>query len=76
MVTDGYSYTGSEDVQYQTELMKNAGIEVFSVGVSNKMNQRELQAMASKPTTKHFFKLTDPENVKAIADEISKEICK
>ena len=76
VVTDGYSTTGVEFVKDKANLMKNAGIEIFAIGITKRMRDEELVILSSEPVKNHFFRLSDSNSVKGIADSIIKQVCK
>ena len=49
VVADGYSTTGVEFVKDKANLMKNAGIEIFAIGITKRMKDEELVILSSEP---------------------------
>lgn len=76
LVTDGFSGMGFEFVKQQADRMKARGIEMFSIGITKRMNDEELTALSSDPVKNHLLRLTDSKSVKGIVDHIVKVICK
>ena len=56
--------------------MKSRGIEMFAIGITNRIKTEEMNALSSEPVKRHSFKLTGSEVVKEIADSIVKQVCK
>ena len=53
-MTDGYqNVPGSTD--RESRLAREAGIEIFTVGVTSSINQTELRVIASQPKQDHVY---------------------
>ena len=76
VVTDGYSSIGTEIVKARADVMKKRGIEMFSIGITNRINKEEMEVLSSEPVKEHSFRLTDTKAVKEIADSIANQLCK
>ena len=76
VVTDGYSSTGIELVQDKAHLMKENGIEIFTIGITNRINEEELIILCSTPIENHLFKLNCSKAVRKIVKSIVKQVCK
>ena len=76
VVTDGCSGIGREIVKKRAEVMKSRGIEMFAVGITNRMKEEELKVLSSKPVKHHLFKITDSKILKDIVDSLVKQVCK
>ena len=75
VVTDGFSGMGFEFVKQQADRIKARGIEIFSIGITKRMNDEELTALSSDPVKNHLLRLTDSRAVKGIVNHIVKVIC-
>jgi len=64
IVTDGFSGTGPEFIKKRADEIKARGIEMFPIGITQRMNDEELKALSSKPVKNHLLKLTDNKVVK------------
>ena len=53
VITDGKS---KDDVSTPAQVLKDAGVTVFSVGVGNNYDLKELQEMSTNPDSQHTFK--------------------
>ena len=76
VVTDGYSSIGTEIVKKRADLMKKRGIEMFAIGITNRINKEEMEVLSSEPVKQHLFRLTDSKAAKEIADSIVNQVCK
>ena len=79
-ITDGYSTRGLEFTRDSAAMLRRKGVELFSVGISNHINEKELDALASKPSKTHqFYMTTDPSGnsfTREQVQKLAKEICK
>lgn len=75
VVTDGWSGIGTDMVKEKVGQMKRRGIEMFAVGITNNMNDEELQVISSRPLKHHFFRLTDSMAENQIIDSIVTQVC-
>jgi len=75
IVTDGFSGIGPEFIKKRADEIKARGIEMFAIGITQRMNDEELTALSSKPVKKHLLRLSDNKAVRGIVDHIVKEIC-
>ena len=76
VITDGYS--GSErDTWREARRLREAGVELISVGIGNSIRLRELQAIASYPNTpgKNVLKVEDFNALDSIRNTITKVVC-
>ncbi len=59
----------------EAELLKNRGARMFVVGVTNKINETELKAIASEPYKDHYFNSTSIANLDYIRNNLLKHVC-
>ncbi len=59
----------------EAELLKNKGVRMFVVGVTNKINETELRAIASDPYKDHYFNSTSIANLEYIRNNLLKHVC-
>ena len=76
VVTDGFSGIGPEYIKKRADEIKARGIEMFAIGITQRMNDEELTALSSKPVKNHFLRLTDNKAMKGLVNHVVKEICK
>ncbi|KAF7653979.1 hypothetical protein LDENG_00076160 [Lucifuga dentata] len=71
LVTDGKS---QDDVIPPAQSLKDAGIELFAIGVKN-ADENELQAIASHPQETHVYNVADFNVMSEIVEGLTKMIC-
>ena len=59
LITDGQSNTGGNPAAEAHFLRDRYNFEMFAIGVSNNVNQQELNSIASQPFRTHVFLLKD-----------------
>ena len=75
LITDGESNVDSNLTIREAELLKNQGARIFVVGVTNKINETELRAIASDPDLDHYFNSTSIDNLQYIRNNLLKHVC-
>lgn len=79
-ITDGYSTRGVEFTSDNAAMLKRKGVELFSVGISNRINKKELDVLASEPRKTHQLYMTTNLGGNSFTKEqvqnLAKEICK
>ena len=75
LITDGESNVDSNLTIREAELLKNQGVRIYVVGVTNKINETELRAIASDPDTDHYFNSTSIANLEYIRNNLLKHVC-
>ena len=79
-ITDGYSTRGLEFTSDSAAMLKRKGVELFSVGISNHINKKELDVLASEPRKTHQLYMTTDLGgnsfIKEQVQNLAKEICK
>ena len=76
VVTDGFSWIGPEYMKKRADEIKARGIEMFTIGITKRINEEGLMTLSSKPVKKHLFRLTDNKHVEGLVSQIVKQICK
>ncbi|XP_047460878.1 collagen alpha-1(XIV) chain [Mugil cephalus] len=71
LITDGKS---QDDVIPPAQSLKDAGIELFAIGVKN-ADENELKAIASPPEETHVYNVADFNVMSDIVDGLSKTVC-
>ncbi|XP_077447022.1 collagen alpha-1(XIV) chain-like [Stigmatopora argus] len=71
LVTDGKS---QDDVVPPAQTMRDAGIQVFAVGVKN-ADEGELKAIASAPEETHVYNVVDFDVMSDIVDVLTRSVC-
>ncbi|XP_067433186.1 collagen alpha-1(XII) chain-like [Thunnus thynnus] len=71
VITDGKS---SDDVFLASQHLKDAGIEIYAIGVMN-AEKNELKAIASYPVENHVYMLSDFSSLLNIIDDFTSNLC-
>ena len=59
LVTDGTATINVSRTQTEAELAKDAGIQIYTIGVTERVDQRQLEMIASFPPEMHFYYVPD-----------------
>ena len=73
IVTDGYSY--GRPVAEPAKKLRDKGVNIFSIGVGNNVNPRELNTMATDPDSTHVFRLDSFDDLAGWVDKLSAVSC-
>ncbi|KAJ8353811.1 hypothetical protein SKAU_G00213780 [Synaphobranchus kaupii] len=71
LITDGKS---QDDVIPPAESLRNAGIELFAIGVKN-ADENELKSIASEPDGTHVYNVADFSVMSSIVEGLTKTVC-
>ncbi|CAL8337022.1 unnamed protein product, partial [Gadus morhua 'NCC'] len=71
LITDGKS---QDDVVPPAESLRDAGVELFAVGVKN-ADENELQSIASEPDEGHVYNVADFSIMSSIVEGLTKIVC-
>ncbi|XP_053571296.1 collagen alpha-1(XIV) chain isoform X1 [Bombina bombina] len=71
LVTDGKS---QDDVIPPAKSLRDAGIELFAIGVKN-ADENELRAIASEPDSTHVYNVADFNAMNSIVEGLTKTVC-
>ncbi|XP_070604343.1 collagen alpha-1(XIV) chain isoform X1 [Erythrolamprus reginae] len=71
LVTDGKS---QDDVIPPAKNLRDAGIELFAIGVKN-ADENELKEIASEPHSTHVYNVADFSLMNSIVEELTKTVC-
>uniref|UniRef100_A0AAX7TYW2 Collagen, type XIV, alpha 1a n=1 Tax=Astatotilapia calliptera TaxID=8154 RepID=A0AAX7TYW2_ASTCA len=72
LITDGKS---QDDVIPPAEELRNAGVELFAIGVKN-ADENELRSIASQPESNHVYNVADFNIMSSIVGGLTKTVCK
>ena len=75
IVTDGYSNVDKDNTVTAAMTARGAGIDIYSVGVGESPNIRELNGMASDPDNEYVFLVEELKNVEKVAGELLDALC-
>ncbi|XP_008321702.2 collagen alpha-1(XIV) chain isoform X2 [Cynoglossus semilaevis] len=71
LITDGKS---QDDVIPPSEMLRNAGIELFAIGVKN-ADENELLSIASEPENTHVYNVADFNIMSSIVEGLTRTVC-
>ncbi|XP_039520069.1 collagen alpha-1(XIV) chain isoform X2 [Pimephales promelas] len=71
LITDGKS---QDDVQSPAQRLRDAGIELFAIGVKN-ADENELRAIASPPEDTHMYNVADFSVMSSIVEGVTQSVC-
>ncbi|XP_029308193.1 collagen alpha-1(XIV) chain [Cottoperca gobio] len=71
LITDGKS---QDDVIPPAESLRNAGVELFAIGVKN-ADENELHSIASEPDDSHVYNVADFNVMSSIVEGLTKTVC-
>ncbi|XP_045900552.1 collagen alpha-1(XIV) chain [Micropterus dolomieu] len=71
LITDGKS---QDDVIPPAESLRNAGVELFAIGVKN-ADENELYSIASEPANTHVYNVADFNIMSSIVEGLTKKVC-
>ncbi|KAL6473905.1 hypothetical protein MHYP_G00174660 [Metynnis hypsauchen] len=71
LITDGKS---QDDVQGPARSLREAGIELFAIGVKN-ADENELKAIASPPSETHVYNVADFSVMSSIVEGLTQTVC-
>ena len=75
LVTDGTANIDNELTQTEAQLTRDAGIEIFTVGVTNKVDKRELKMIASYPSERHFYYVSEFHMLHSVVRNLTENAC-
>ncbi|CAM4641269.1 unnamed protein product [Leuciscus chuanchicus] len=71
LITDGKS---QDDVLSPAQRLRDAGIELFAIGVKN-ADENELRAIASPPEDTHMYNVADFSVMSSIVEGVTRSVC-
>ncbi|XP_068179724.1 collagen alpha-1(XIV) chain-like [Antennarius striatus] len=71
LITDGKS---QDDVIPPAESLRNAGVELFAIGVKN-ADENELHSIASEPNNTHVYNVADFNIMSSIVEGLTRTVC-
>ena len=74
VLTDGEANAGFEP-DGRDELLRDEGVEIFVVGITESVNITKLEAMASEPASSHTFYIEQFEELAGVVGEVSDDVC-
>lgn len=64
-----------DSVKLQSQTAKDNGVILYTVGVGNAVDQKELQTIASDPDSRHMFSSQNFDALSSLSDLIATKIC-
>jgi collagen type VI alpha len=74
LITDGYSHD-PKDTLYQASVAKERGIQIFTIGVGNGVDEEELHSVASNPDGSHVFLVESYDALQEIEKALTMGAC-
>ncbi len=74
-ITDGRATLNVNNINFEAHNNRDAGIELFAVGISDDINQDELETIASDPDDSHVFYADDFDKLKDILNDVIMKTC-
>jgi len=75
LVTDGAANVDEDETLPQAQLAKDAGIEIFTVGVTTGVDERQLKTIASYPPETHFYYVPDFRMLNSVVRNLTQNAC-
>ena len=75
LVTDAQANIEASDTQNEANLTKAAGIEIFTVGITNQVDFQQLQEIASPPFATHYYYVADYSKLNQVLNDLVAQAC-
>jgi Mg-chelatase subunit ChlD len=75
LITDGEANRETSQTLPEADLAKQANIEIYTVGITNRVNSAELLAIASTPSNMHYYAVDDYARLGNILSAITNNLC-
>ena len=75
LITDGQANRETNDTQLEANLTKQAGIEIFAVGMTPSISVQELRSVVSPPNETHFFYVDIYKDIESAFPALMTDIC-
>ena len=75
LITDGESSNGAQTLR-ESKLAKQEDVRIFTVGITNQINETELKLVASTPTKDHFYNSTNFHQLNSLLTKLIKHVCR
>lgn len=75
VITDGIANVRAETTVPEAEKARDEGIEIFTIGITNEVDERELREIASPPERSHVFRVQDFDRINDILDNVISRAC-
>ena len=75
LLNDGKCTVCTEPVKDAAQRLKDRGVDIYTIGVTNFIKEQELQDIASYPVSSHYFKVERFDELKNIVNELQSRTC-
>ena len=75
VLTDGRSNRQKYKPATEARLLKNDGVEIFTFGIGDEVNDYELAAIASRPIHTHKFRVENFKDLSSLSHLITSKLC-
>lgn len=75
LLTDGEANRETNMTLPEADRCKQDGIEIFTLGVTKRVNPIQLQSIASLPVSTHYYYVDDYKQLSNVVGSISKNVC-
>jgi len=75
LMTDGFANIDARQTIPQANLTKAAGVNIFTVGMTDKVDVNQLKSISSYPPETHFFYVSDFSKLSTIFDDLIQRSC-
>jgi hypothetical protein len=76
LVTDGAANRNADQTMNEANATKAAGIEVYTVGITSRVDVQQLQNIASSPWQTHYFYVSDYNQLNTVMQSLVDNSCK
>lgn len=76
LVTDGEANRERNETIPEANLAKNANIDIYTIGVTTRVDVAQLTIIASEPKLTHYYYVNDYRNISNITSNIATNICR
>ena len=75
LITDGKANRDTENTLIEAQKAKAANITIFTIGVTNQIDEDQLRSIASSPSNEHYFFSNDFEKLSELLNKVIQKSC-
>ena len=75
LITDGKANRDTENTLIEAQKAKAANITIFTIGVTNQIDEDQLRSIASSPSDEHYFFSNDFEKLSELLNKVIQKSC-
>lgn len=75
LLTDGKCTVCTEDLQTAVSPLKDSGVTIYTIGVTENINRTELEIIASEPSKNYTFEVESFSDLKGITNNLHEKFC-